>query len=88
MLSTQRAKGPQSIVKYSEGNMNFPVINTTSQVWGESTSGNPNTTITLGSGNSEDIHTFSGNVAEFMVFDRLVGGVELQILQSYLSIKY
>ncbi|NOQ25415.1 MAG: T9SS type A sorting domain-containing protein [Bacteroidales bacterium] len=90
MLSTQRAKGPQSIVKYSEGNMNFPVINTTSQFWGESTSGNPNTTITLGSGNPEDldIQTFAGNIAEFMVFDRLVGGVELQILQSYLSIKY
>ena len=90
MLSTQRAKGPQSIVKYSEGNMNFPVINTTSQFWGESTSGNPNTLITLGAGNSEDLgnSTFSGNVAEFMVFDRLVGGTELQILQSYLSIKY
>lgn len=90
MLSTQRAKGPQSIVKYSKGNMNFPVINTTSQFWGESTSSNPNTVIILGDGNSEELenNTFSGNIAEFMVFDRLIGGVELQIIQSYLSIKY
>lgn len=90
MLSTQRVTGPQNIVKYSEGNMNFPVINTTSQFWGESISGIPNATITLGSGSPDeiDINTFSGNIAEYMVFDRLVGGIELQIIQSYLSIKY
>lgn len=90
MLSTQRAKGPQGIVKYSEGNMNFPVINTTSQFWGKSASGNPNTVINIGEGNFDELEkgTFFGSVGEFIVFDRLVGGVELQILQSYLAIKY
>lgn len=90
MLSTQRIKGPQSIVKYSEGNMNFPLINTTSQFWGETTTGIPNAKISLGSVNPDelDVQTFSGNIAEFMVFDRLVGGMEFEIIQSYLSIKY
>ena len=90
MLSTQRITGPQSIVKYSEGNMNFPVINTTSQFWGESTSGINNATMSVGVGSKDEINvqTFLGSIAEYMVFDRLVGGIELQMIQSYLSVKY
>ena len=89
-LSTQKITGPQSIAKYSEGNMNLPVVNTSAQYWGKAGDGVPGASLYLGSTTDEisDLNTFSGNIAEFIVFDRLVGGIELQILQSYLSIKY
>jgi len=90
MLTTQKVSGPQSIAKYSEGNMNLPVVNTTAQYWGKAGEGVTGASVQLGSAGSEqsDIATFSGSVAEYIVFDRLVSGVELQILQSYLAIKY
>lgn len=88
MLSTQKVTGPTSIVMYSEGNMNFPVVNTSSQYWGKPGSKVADANLSLGGSPSSSLNFFSGEIAEFIAFERLVSGVELQILQSYLSLKY
>lgn len=89
-LSTQKSSGPQSIARYSEGNMNLPVVNTTAQYWGKAGDGVEDASMVLGGTTDagSDLNPFSGDIAEFILFDRLVGGVELQIFQSYLALKY
>jgi hypothetical protein len=89
-LSTQKLSSPQNIAKYSEGNINLPVVNTSSQYWGKAGEGVEDASVLLGglNDNSNDISVFSGDIAEFIVFDHLIGRVENQLLQSYLSIKY
>lgn len=89
-LTTQRTSGPQSIVKYSEGNMALPVLNTTTHYWGKPGDGVESPVLMLGGSivDNDTVKNFSGGISELMVFDRLAGGVELQILQSYLSLKY
>ncbi len=88
MLSTQKVTGPTSIAMYSEGNMNLPVVNTASQYWGEPGDEVPDATLSLGGSSSTDLNPFTGEIAEFIAFERLVSGVELQIMQSYLALKY
>ncbi len=88
LLSTQKITGPQSIVKYSEGNMNLPVVNTSSQYWGKAGEGVDGASLYIGGAANTDLNAFSGDIAEFIVFDRLVEGAELQMMQSYLSLKY
>jgi len=88
MLSTQRVTGPTSIARYSEGNMNLPVINTSLQYWGKKGDIVPDASLFIGRSTTNELNPFSGDIAEFIVFDRLPGGVELQMFQSYLSLKY
>jgi hypothetical protein len=88
MLSTQRVTSPTSIAKYSEGNMNAPVINASSQYWGKKGDIMPDASFFLGNSVANEMNPFSGEIAEFLVFDRLLGGIELQMFQSYLSLKY
>lgn len=89
-LSTQRAGGPQSVSRYSNGIINMPVVNTTLQYWGKPAQGIQQASFTLGYylQDSLSLKPFHGEIAEFIVFDRMITGVELHILESYLSIKY
>jgi hypothetical protein len=68
--------------------MNLPVVNTTSQFWGKAGDGVENASLLLGGSSNSELNAFSGDLAEFIVFDRLVADVELQMMQSYLSLKY
>ncbi|GET22358.1 T9SS type A sorting domain-containing protein [Prolixibacter denitrificans] len=90
MLSTRRAAGPQSIAKYSEGTISVPMVNTTAEYWGKASSGVTGASLWLGSGASiaDSLQNFSGDMAELLVFKRLLSGPELQLVQSYLSLKY
>jgi len=89
-LTTQKLSSPQGIAKYSEGNINLPVVNTSSQYWGKAGEGVDGASITLGAliTDTSSIASFSGDIAEFIVFDHLIGNAESQVLQSYLSLKY
>ncbi len=89
-LSTQKLSSPESIAKYSDSNLNIPVVNTSSQYWGKAGEGVDGVSITLGAlkTDTSSIASFSGAIAEFIVFDHLIGSAENQLLQSYLSLKY
>lgn len=81
--------GPQSIVRYSGGVIPFPVVSAVAQLWSSSTA-SAAPAITLGQANiaSSGPLTFKGVIAEYIVFDRLLAGIERQMLQSYLGIRY
>jgi hypothetical protein len=88
--STQRGGGPQSISRYTAGNIDIPVVATTTQYWGKAGSGVANPALMLARALQDSVHTipFRGAIAEFIVFDRMISEMEFQILQSYLSLKY
>ncbi len=88
MLSTQKIKGPTSVAMYSEGNINLPVINIASQYWGDPGDVVEDATLFLGGSPLTNLNSYTGEIAELIAFERLLGDVELQILQSYLSLKY
>jgi hypothetical protein len=89
-MTNQRSTGPMMITHYSESAMTFPVINSTSQSWSKIPSRGPDPVITVGAATlpGETIRPFSGLMAEYLVFDRLLTIPEATMLQSYLAIKY
>ncbi len=89
-LSTQKLSSPESIAKYSEENINLPVVNTSSQYFGNPGEEVEGASILLGGlkNDTSDISNFSGDIAEFIVFNHLLGVAENQLIQSYLAIKY
>ncbi len=91
LLSTKRSKGPQSITRYSQDNIDLPVINISSYYWGKSEKDSDyESAFLLGTANNaeDSLKTFNGDLAELLVFDRLLNRTEINILQSYLGIKY
>ena len=89
-LSTQKLSSPQGIARFSQSNINLPVVNTSSQYWGKAGEGVDSAYITLGGliTDTSEVSLFSGDIAEFIVFDHMLGSDENQLLQSYLALKY
>jgi hypothetical protein len=88
-MTDQRITGPQSIMRYAGEPVPFPVVSAVAQLWSSSTA-SASPSITLGKADipSSAISPLRGVVAEYIVFKRILSGTEMQMLQSYLGIRY
>lgn len=90
MLSTQQVSCPGKMLDYPGGNATVPVIHTAIQYWGNAQNTLSESYLTLGDLNSPiaGIKPFGGQIAEFLLYDRMLGREERKRLESSLALKY
>lgn len=89
LLTTGRAAGPGQVTdKYSRSGP-AAALNTVTQLWAEATPPAEGAFLALGSaGRGQSWLPFKGLLAEFLVFDRVLGFMERLQAETYLAIKY
>jgi hypothetical protein len=89
MLTTRRAKGPETITTPYGKSENQPVLSTIVQSWEGTPSASATAHLALGSaGKLKGHRPFKGLVAEMMVFARSLGFLERLQVETYLALKY
>jgi len=90
LLSTETLTGITNETEYEDGNKVLPILSTTAQYWGEASDSTNGMFMTLGALSNEEtpVSPFSGRIAEYIVFDRILKNNERKNIESYLSLKY
>ncbi len=89
-LSTKYVAGPTQKAEYIGGNLNSPVISTVRQNWGKPDANTDKGSVQLGGiiKGQSNAQEFTGNIAEFLIFDKTLENEDFQMLSTYLSLKY
>lgn len=90
MLSTRRVSGPDEVLDAYGKHENMPVLNSIVQNWNETLESSNDAFLALGSAGREQdsVKAFQGQIAELMIFDKVLSFMERIQVQTYLSIKY
>jgi hypothetical protein len=84
-LSSKHIKGINNIMKYTDTNINSPIINTSTQKWKNLRIDSLNSYLLIG---GTDSLKFKGEIAEFLLFNNDLTGKDLLKIHTYLAIKY